>query len=71
MFIMELAGTDSFDIFTKSGRYAGMVVSKPDGTYRVRFDSNGSKGSARKFADKLVALEYIYQRRVKRGWSVA
>ena len=48
-----------------------MIVSNKGGFYRVYFDSNASRGSARKFADKIAALEFIYQRRVKKGWSVA
>lgn len=70
MFELSNAGIDSYDLFTRTGKFAGMVVSNKSGHYSVYFDSNCTRGSSRKFATKIDALEYVYQRRIKKGWSV-
>ena len=64
------AGPGSFDLYTRTGGYAGLIASRNDGTYRVYFDSNASRGSACKFANLTAALEYIIARRIKKGWRV-
>jgi hypothetical protein len=70
MFELSNAGIDSHDVFTRTGKFAGVIASSPRGHYSVYFDSNCVRGSARKFATTLDAVEYIYQRRMKKGWSV-
>ena len=64
-------GRESFDVFTRSGAYAGIISDAADGTVRVYFNSSATKGSKRKFADRMAALEFIHQRRIKRGMNKA
>jgi hypothetical protein len=70
MYQLHSAGIEAFDIFTKSGRFAGIVVQKPAGHHVLYWDSNASRGSARKFPTRQDALEFMHQRRVKKGWRV-
>lgn len=60
-------GRFSFDVRTQGGAYAGIISDAADGTVRVYFNSNATRGSKRKFADRQSALEFIHQRREKRG----
>lgn len=74
MFAVEKIGGDetgtAYDIRTRRGGFAGVVSVKTDGTARVYFNSNATRGSARKFTNITVALDYIYDRRIKKGWGV-
>lgn len=65
IFCLESAGTQAWDVFTKKGAYAGLVVTKPDGTLRHRYNSSGTKGSARKFQSIDEVLENIANRRTR------
>ena len=76
MFELSNAGNianvgQSFDVFTRGGLFAGIVAeSFKTNTCKVYFDSNCSKGSARKFASVQAALDFIHARRVGKGWRV-
>lgn len=71
MLQLDWAGNDAFDVFTKSNRFAGMVVKQPKGHWAVYFDSNAGRRSARKFKDAITALSFIYDRRIAKGFTVA
>lgn len=61
----------SFDVRTKRGSFAGLVTENfRSGVVRVYFNSNATRGSARKFASINDALGYIIDRRMKKGWTV-
>ncbi len=60
-------GRQAFDVYPKSGAYAGIIADAADRTVQVYFNSNATRGSKRKFADRTSALDYIHQRREKRG----
>ena len=62
-------GRESFDITTKGGAYCGIIADAADGTVRLYFNSTATKGSKRKFASRLDALEFMHQRREKRKGS--
>ena len=65
---LSSAGIECFDIFTKRGAYAGLVAKKRDG-YVLYWNGNATRGSKRKFATMQDALEFMHQRRVKKGWA--
>ena len=61
----------SFDVFTRNGKFAGVVAECfKKGFCTVYFDSNCVKGSARKFTTVQAALDFIYARRISKGWGV-
>lgn len=60
----------AFDLFTSKGKFAGLIAETYGKGVRVYFDSNASKGSARNFKDVPAALDFIHDRRIKKGWSV-
>ena len=60
----------AFDVFTRHGNYAGIITEKYGKHCSVYFDSNCSRGSARKFPSVQDAAEFIIARRVKKGWRV-
>ena len=68
MFCLESAGPGSFDVRTSRGGYAGTIAPTKAGHFRVYFNMNGTKGSARKFANEQACIEYIMARRIKKGW---
>ena len=76
MFCLEYAGFHpvtkeaSFDVRLPGGGFAGVITPRKDGTYRVWFNSEATRGSARKFVSIAAAVEYIRARRVKKGWRV-
>ncbi len=74
MFELSNAGADktgrSFDIFTRNGKFAGMICESYKRGCTVYFDSNATRGSKRVFPNVAAALDYIHARRVKKGWSV-
>ena len=70
IYSLDLAGIDAFDVFTPAGRWCGLVLRKPDGSWRHRYTVTGSKGSARKFPTVESALDNLHARRVKRGLAV-
>lgn len=69
MWMLESCGIEAFDVTAKSGAYRGLVVRKPQGHWVVYFDSNASRGSARKFSGIEAALEFMADRRAKKGWA--
>jgi hypothetical protein len=69
MWMLSQAGIEAFDVTAKSGAYRGLVVRKPKGHWVVYFDSNASRGSARKFPSVEAALEFMADRRAKKGWA--
>lgn len=71
MLQLESAGIECFDVRTQRGAYAGLIArNQTHGFWRVYFDSNATKGSARKFATAETAIEYIVARRIKKGWRI-
>lgn len=60
------AGIESFDVYTREGRFAGLIASRPDGTFRHYYNSNATRFSQRKFASVADALENIHARRERR-----
>lgn len=69
---LDIAGGNgsniSFDVRTKCNAYAGIIAWKGDkGFAKVYFDSNATKGSARKFPSVAAALDFMHARREKRG----
>lgn len=66
IYTLEEAGPGAFDVFTKEGHFAGLLVTKTDGTVRHRYNGTGSKGSAKKFPSLAAALENLHNRRVKK-----
>lgn len=60
----------AFDVKTRGGAFAG-IISEHYGKYvRVYFNSNATRGSARKFKSIPEAVDYIIARRIKKGWGV-
>lgn len=74
MFEVDRIGGDetgtSYDIRTRGGCFAGIISVKNDGTARVYFNSTATRGSTRKFMGLAGAINYIYDRRVKKGWKI-
>lgn len=62
-------GRQSFDVRCKSGAYAGVISDQADGTVKVYFNSNCTRGSKRKFSSRQDAITFIHQRREKRGFN--
>jgi len=69
MWMLDSAGIECFDVTTKTGAYRGLVVRKPKGHWVVYFDSNATRGSARKFPTVNAALDFMVDRRAKRGMA--
>lgn len=71
IFSLDSAGIEAWDVFAKNNRFAALIVTKPDGSFRHYYNSNGTKGSARKFKSIEEALENVVKRRAflsaKRG----
>lgn len=67
IFELNSAGIECWDVFTKNGRYAGLIVTRKDGTFRHYYNSNGTKGSAKKFKTINDAIDNIRARRAKKG----
>lgn len=57
------ASIQAWDVFTSKGRFAGLIVTKKDGTLRHYYNSNGTKGSTRKFKSINEALDNVRRRR--------
>lgn len=73
MLQLEEAGIESFAVFTKANRFAGVIAMQPRKSgkfWSVYFDSNCVRGSARRFPSVEAAVAFIYDRRVKKGFSV-
>lgn len=73
-FCLEEAGATkegrSFDVRTRRGAFAGVIAEHYGKGTRVYFNSTATRGSKRVFSTIEAAIEYIYERRVKKGWSV-
>lgn len=67
MWMLDSAGIEAFDVTAKSGAYRGLVVRKPKGYWIVYFNSNATRGSARKFPTINAALDFMVERRAKKG----
>jgi len=70
MFSLDAASTTVFDLRARNGAYAGLVTLHANGFWKVYFNSDATRGSARKFPTLNDALAYIADRRVKKGWVV-
>ena len=71
---LEIAGSVgqniSYDVRTKNMAYCGIVAWKGDkGFAKVYFNSNATKGSARKFPSIDAALDFIHTRRERKGMN--
>jgi len=65
------AGIKSFDVWTAGNGFAGVIAWQPKSdTYKVYFNSTCSRGSKRRFGSVDEAIEFIRERRVKKGWRV-
>lgn len=60
----------AFDVFTRGGAFAGIIVENYDRHIEVFYNGNATKGSKRKFRNAVEALEFIYQRQISKGFSV-
>ena len=71
VYSLNNAGIECWDVFTKTGRFAGLIVTKKDGTLRHYYNSECTKGSSRKFSTINDALDNISKRQAflqaKRG----
>ena len=67
MWMLDGCGIEAFDVTAKSGAYRGLVVRKPKGHWSVYFNSDATRGSTRKFPSINAALEFMADRRAKKG----
>ncbi len=67
MYSLTSAGIECFDIWSRKGAYAGLIAKKKSG-YVLYWNGNATRGSKRVFATINDALEFMHQRRVKKGW---
>ena len=58
------------NVRTRGGAFAGIISHRYNGVTRVWFNSTATLGSARKFKSIQEAAEFIYSRRIKKGWRV-
>lgn len=74
MFALEYAGSTetgrALEVRTAAGAFAGMVVENYGKAVRVYFNDTATRGSKRKFESIPHALNFIHDRRVKKGWSI-
>lgn len=70
MFSLTEAGINAFDVTNRRGGFCGIISQTTRGDWRVFFNFTATKGSARRFATPEAAIEFIYNRRIKRGWAV-
>lgn len=70
MFCLDHAGINCFDVTTQRGAFCGVIAQSKRGDWRVFFNMTASKGSARRFATPELAISFIHDRRVRKGWSV-
>jgi hypothetical protein len=74
MLALDYAGADknaqAFDVFTRHGAFAGVIVERYGKGCKVYFNSNCTKGSGRIFSNVHAAADYIIARRIKKGWRV-
>ena len=70
MFSLTSAGINCFDIHTRRGAFCGVIAQSNKGDWRVFFNMTATKGSQRRFASPEAAVQFIYDRRVKKGWGV-
>jgi hypothetical protein len=70
MFSLTSAGINCFDLHTRRGGYAGLIAQTAKGDWKVFFNMTGTKGSQRRFPSPQAAVEFIYNRRVSKGWGV-
>lgn len=63
IYSLSEAGIQAWDVFTSKGRFAGLIVTKKDGTLRHYYNMDGTKGSARKFKSINEALDNVRRRR--------
>lgn len=74
MFQLSWAGESkegrAFDVLTSNGAFAGIIVENYGRHTEVYFNTSATKGSKRKFQNVTEALEFIYQRRLSKGFKV-
>lgn len=65
------AGIKSYDVHTARGAFAGVIAwNQKRDDYGVYFNSTCTRGSKRRFESVEDAVEFIRQRRIKKGWSI-
>lgn len=70
MYYLDWAGIEAFEIWTKSNRFCGVVAQHPTkGHHTLYWNSTATRGSKRKFKTRQEAIEFMHQRRIKKGWS--
>ena len=70
MFSLTHAGINCFDLHTRRGTFCGVIAQTKNGNWRVFFNMPATKGSQRLFATAEAAVNFVYDRRVKKGWGV-
>lgn len=67
---LTLAGIKSYDVHTSRGGFAGVIAWNPKrDDYAVYFNSTCSRGSKRRFKTVNDAVQFIRDRRIKKGWG--
>lgn len=68
---LVLVGIKSYDVFTSKGGFAGVIAWNPKrDQHRVYFNTTCSRGSKRWFKSLDDAVNFIRDRRIKKGWHV-
>lgn len=70
MYELTLAGIDAHDIFSKSGRFCGILARDHRG-YKLYWNSSCTKGSKRRFSNAESAIEFMHNRRLSKGLAVS
>jgi hypothetical protein len=70
MFALSHAGINCFDITTRRGAFCGIVAQTNKGDWKVFFNMTATKGSQRRFPSIEAAIQFVYDRRIKKGWGV-
>ncbi len=66
MYELSFAGIGAYDIFSKSGRFCGVMARDSKG-YKLYWNSSCSRGSKRRFQTQEAALDFLHNRRVSKG----
>lgn len=61
----------AFDVTTRRGNYAGLIVETYGRGVKVFWNDTATRGSARNFSSIPDAIEFLHQRRLRRGFTVA
>ena len=71
MYQLIECGKEAFDVFTKSNRFACILIRKPKGHWVLYWNTNATRGSARKFATAIEAIDFMHNRRSNKGLKTA